>query len=112
MEAILSSINQLSANLVAELEQSDLKTIEAYMEQRDRLFVELQEHVPTPEEKRQLQPLVKQLQKQDALILQRLAHLRNEAKQELNKLNLGKRSKSMYESASYSDDSLFFDTKR
>jgi hypothetical protein len=89
-----------------------LEDLEAYMEKRDLLFAQLQEFVPSPKQVTAFRPFVVQIREQDAIIAGKMTELRNEANREIVKLNKGKRTKSMYESPSYGDDSLFFDTKR
>ncbi|MCU6708435.1 hypothetical protein M6D81_06870 [Paenibacillus sp. J5C_2022] len=112
MEAVLKHINQLSSNLIGQLEQCDLESIEQYMEQRDELFTQLQKHEGIPAQNEAMKLLAAQIQKQDALIVQRMIRLRDEANREMVKLNQGKQTKSAYEAAPYGDDSFFFDTKR
>ncbi|MBH5320627.1 flagellar protein FliT [Paenibacillus sp. GSMTC-2017] len=112
METYLNQIIQLSSNLLEKIESSDLETFEAYTEQRDELFAKLQELTPTKEQVEKLQPLVRQIQSQDTIIVSRMTQLQQEASDELNKLKVSQRSRSMYESSVGNDDSMFFDLKR
>ncbi|MDQ6422497.1 hypothetical protein RB620_23990 [Paenibacillus sp. LHD-117] len=82
------------------------------MEMRNLLFDELQQMKPTHEQRATLKPLVDHIQIQDHVIVSRMVQLYEDANVELNKINRGKRSKTMYESAAYGEDSLFFDAKR
>jgi hypothetical protein len=112
MELLLQRLIQLSSDLIKQLEKCKLEDIEAYMEERNLLFADLQQLSLTPDQAVGFHLLGEQIQKQDSVIIGRMTELRVEADQEIDKLNKGKRSKSMYESASYGDDSLFFDKKK
>ncbi|NIK79335.1 hypothetical protein FHS15_004495 [Paenibacillus castaneae] len=82
------------------------------MQERDDLFTELEKVTLTPDQVAACRPIVLHIMELDNVITGRMTKLRNEANIEIEKINRGKRSKSMYESGAYGDDSLFFDTKR
>lgn len=112
MEALLNKLIQLSSNLVGQIGSCELEELDVYMEEREKLFDELHQFTPGSDQVAAYRPLVELIEKQDAVITGRMTVLRNEANHEIDKINRGKRSKSMYESSSFGDDSLFFDTKR
>ncbi|WP_424766662.1 hypothetical protein [Paenibacillus sp. sgz302251] len=112
MEALLNQLNQLSSELIARLDNSKLEDMERYMQEREMLFAELQQLPPVREHDTDTRALVLRITEMDAVIKGRMTVLRNEANHEINKINIGKQSKSKYDSGSYGDDSLFFDTKR
>ncbi|WP_168123420.1 hypothetical protein [Paenibacillus sp. HB172176] len=112
MEAQLNKLIQLSSNLIEKMESSDLQSIEEYMTQRDKLFADLQQLPVERYEADALQPLIERITKQDSVIIRTMAALKHAAFVEIEKINRGKRSKSVYESSSYGDDSLFFDRRR
>ncbi|MGM0884181.1 MAG: hypothetical protein ACQEXQ_24475 [Bacillota bacterium] len=82
------------------------------MQERDVIFADLQRLTPPLDQVAAFRPHILHIAELDTVITGRMTELRNEANDEINKINRGKRSKSMYEAASYGDDSLFFDTKR
>ncbi|MBD2868419.1 hypothetical protein [Paenibacillus arenilitoris] len=112
METLLQRLNQLSSELVSNLRGSVLEEIDAYMEERDRIFAELERlGPPSSSQVAEHRQQVERLFAMDRIIIGRMTELRDEANREIDKLNKGKRSKMLYES-SYGDDSLFFDRKR
>lgn len=112
METLLNKLNQLSSNLIERLDSCEMEELVLYMEERDNLFAKLQETPPDREQVTTFRPLVEIILKQDVVIMGRMMVLRNNANLEIEKINIGKRSKSMYDSNSYGDESMFFDTKR
>lgn len=112
MEALLRQIIQLSSSIIEQVDKIDLESLEAYMQQRDQLFGELQKLAPTSEQVLLLRPLAAQIQEQDHSIVNQMVELRSKANNEMDKLNRGKLSKSAYDSSPYGEDSLFFDAKR
>lgn len=112
MEMLMQRLIQQSSKLNERIYICELEDIEVYMQERDVIFAELQQLNPSPDQVAALRPLVLRIAELDTVITGRMTELRNEASQEIDKINRGKRSKSMYESGSYGADSLFFDTKR
>ena len=112
MEALLKQLNQLSSDLVGRIASCELEDMDAYMEERDLLFAELQQLASGSLHTSETRSLVEHIQQQDSIITGRMLELRGEANAEIDKLNKGKRTRSMYDSGAYGDDSLFFDTKR
>ncbi|WP_141506454.1 hypothetical protein [Paenibacillus luteus] len=112
METLLNKLNQLSYNLIERLGNCEMEELVLYMEERDELFAKLQQTTPDRTQVSAFRPLVELILKQDVVIMGRMMELRNNANQEIEKINIGKRSKSMYDTGSYGDESMFFDTKR
>lgn len=112
MEALLKQLTQLSSNLIERLDSCELEDIEIYMQERDVIFADLQRIAQPHEQVTAFRPHILRIAELDTVITGRMTELRDEANDEINKINRGKRSKSIYESTSYGDDSLFFDTKR
>ena len=112
MEALLKQLIHLSSSLMERLSGCGIEDIETYKQERDLIFAELQQLNPSPDQAAALRPQVLRIAEMDTVITGRMTELRDEAKREMDKINRGKRSKSMYESGSYGDESLFFDTKR
>ncbi|MCR2806727.1 flagellar protein FliT [Paenibacillus soyae] len=113
MEMLLNQLNQLSTRLIERLPYCTLEEMDEYMMSRDSIFEELQQQKPTPHEVSKYKELVQHLLGQDALIIERMMKLRDEAQKDISQVNTGKRSKSLYDNDSYGgDDSRFFDAKR
>lgn len=103
---------QLSSDLISQGETSGLEDIEAYMQERDRVFTDLQHLTPASDQVVAFRPLVLRIAEMDAVITSRMTLLRDTALFEIEKINQGKRSKSAYDSPAYGDDSVFFDSKQ
>ncbi|MCA0757561.1 hypothetical protein KP806_21090 [Paenibacillus sp. N4] len=112
MQQHLQRLVQLSSELVRNLDGCGMEEIEAYMEERGRIFVRLKQFTPDSASAHQNRELVASMIQMDRVITGRMMNLRDEANRELNKLSRSKRTKAMYDSGPYGDESLFFDTKR
>lgn len=112
METLIQRLIQLSSELVQRMNECELEEIEAYMEARDIIFAELQQNVPAAEEIVALRNQVERILEMDTVITGRMTVLLTEANREISKINKGRRTKSIYETGFYGDDSVFFDTKR
>jgi hypothetical protein len=112
METLMLRLIQLSAELVGKIDSCELEDMEEYMKERDQIFAELQQCTPTVEQAAALRPLTQRILESDTVITGRMTELYNEASDEIDKINKGKRSKTMYQSAYAGEDSLFFDTKQ
>lgn len=112
MQQHLQRLVQLSSELVWRLDGCGLEEIEAYMEERGRIFTELKQLVPDSASADQNRGLAVSMIEMDRIITGRMTQLSEEANRELNKLGRSKRTKAMYDSSPYGEDSLFFDTKR
>ena len=112
METLLKQLNQLSSNIIERLASCELEDIESYMEERDALFAELQQHASQASPSAELRSLIASIQQQDKVITGRMTELRDEANAELDKLNKSKRTRSVYDSDTYNNDGMFFDTRR
>ena len=112
METLLKRLNQLSSELVDRIASCELEDMDAYMEERELLFNELQQRASGTNMTADIRVLLEQIHQHDSVITGRMMELRNAANVEIDKINKGKRSRVTYDSGVYGDDSLFFDTKR
>lgn len=108
----LQRLDQLSSELVQQLENCEMEQFDIWMEKRQCIFDELMKHTSLHSLTDQERLLAGRIQEMDKLIVARMKQLSDEARLELDKLNRAKRSKSMYDTVSYGDDSLFFDRKQ
>jgi len=109
---LLNNLILLSSDFLERIEQCDLDDFEAYMGERDQLFADLQKLQPDRTQAATYRPLIDLITQQDAVIVGRMTAMRNEASEEIENLSRGKRSKVVYDSGPYSEDSRFFDRKR
>ncbi|GLX70894.1 hypothetical protein [Paenibacillus glycanilyticus] len=112
MEALLQRLIQLSSNLVERLDNADLEQIDNYMQQREELFRELEQLVVPAEQMAVLRQEADRLISIESVIVARMVTLRDEAKQQWEKIQQGRRSQARYDSAYGGGDSLFFDARR
>ncbi|MCM3628116.1 hypothetical protein M3194_12140 [Paenibacillus glycanilyticus] len=112
MEALLQRLIQLSSNLVERLDNADLEQFDEYMRQREELFKELEQMELPMEQMTVLRLEADRLISMESVIVARMVTLRDEARQQWEKIQQGRRSQARYDSAYGGGDSLFFDAKR
>lgn len=112
MEALLQRLIQLSSNLVERLDNADLEQFDEYMRQREELFKELEQMEAPMEKMAVLRLEADKIISSESVIIARMISLRDEAKQQWDKIQQGRRSQAKYDSAYGGADSLFFDAKR
>lgn len=86
--------------------------MDAYMEEREAVFSKLQQLAPKRPPSAEARLLLEQIRQQDHVIIGRMTVLRDQANAEIDRINKGKRTRSVYEADTYNADSLFFDAKR
>jgi hypothetical protein len=112
MEALLQRLIQLSSNLVERLDNADLEQFDEYMRQREELFKELEQMEAPVEKMAVLRLEADKIISSESVIIARMVTLRDEARQQWDKIQQGRRSQAKYDSAYGGGDSLFFDAKR
>ncbi|CAM3349843.1 hypothetical protein PALU110988_17915 [Paenibacillus lupini] len=112
MEALLQRLIQLSSNLVERLDNADLEQFDEYMRQREELFKELEQMEAPVEKLAVLRLEADKIISIESVIIARMVTLRDEARQQWDKIQQGRRSQAKYDSAYGGGDSLFFDAKR
>jgi hypothetical protein len=112
MEALLQRLIQLSSNLVERLDNADLEQFDEYMRQREELFKELEQMEAPVEKLAVLRLEADKIISSESVIIARMVILRDEARQQWDKIQQGRRSQAKYDSAYGGGDSLFFDAKR
>ncbi|MCK9858069.1 MULTISPECIES: hypothetical protein [Paenibacillus] len=112
MEALLQRLILLSSNLVERLDSADLEQFDEYMRQREELFLELEQLVVPAEQMAVLRLEADRLISIESVIVARMVTLRDEARQQWDKIQQGRRSQARYDSAYGGGDSLFFDARR
>jgi hypothetical protein len=113
MEQHILRIRQLSSDLMERLDECGFEEIDAYMKERTSLFEEmvlLQGEMPFRGEHAIEAGRVLEM---DRRIVERMRVVQIQLGAEADKLQSGKKSKSVYESPkNYSLESYFFDSKR
>jgi hypothetical protein len=98
--------------LVERLDNADLEQFDEYMRQREELFKELEQMEAPVEQLAVLRLEADKIISSESVIIARMISLRDEAKQQWDKIQQGRRSQAKYDSAYGGGDSLFFDAKR
>jgi hypothetical protein len=113
MEQHILRIRQLSSDLMERLDECGFEEIDAYMKERTTLFEEmvlLQAELPFRDE---LALEARRVLEMDRRIVERMRVVQIQLGAEVDKLQSGKKSKSVYESPNnHSQESYFFDSKR
>ncbi|MFC4102029.1 hypothetical protein [Paenibacillus xanthanilyticus] len=110
MEQPIVRLKRLSAELVSRLGECELEDFDQYMTEREEIFENLMQGQLKPEEHED----AKRILELDKQIIIRMLQLKNEAAEELEKVQQGQRSRNLYDSSygAHQDESLFFDRRR
>ncbi|RAP73926.1 hypothetical protein [Paenibacillus montanisoli] len=112
MEA-LSELEQLTLQMIADINEVTVEQIESFLDRRGRIIQEIQSYFTThPKDGSELE-LVNRILGFDDRILKRMESLKNEAMLGLNNFNRARVQRDAYgASGAYgTDNSLFFDEK-
>lgn len=82
------------------------------MEERDHIFTELNQVLSVSEQTSSFRSQVERIIEMDTVIIGRMTVKLAEINIEIDKITKGRRTKTLYDSGSYGDGSLFFDAKR
>lgn len=110
MVELLSSIERLTIETIQRLHDMGPQDFEDFLEQREALFHALQFATIGDEEKHQWRERVQAMMERDALVVNRMKALKDEAAQELLKIHQSRQQRKVYE-ASGRSDSFFYDMK-
>lgn len=104
-------LHRLTTEQLEELESADLERLEAYMEERDKLFLLIQQHDWRDEELLAAEPALREVVEATPLLIERMQQLQAEAGTHLGRIAASRKQTSSYQ-PSYGQDSLFFEKKR
>lgn len=111
MDRLIIELEQLTERGLAALATMDSEQLTDFMDQRSGIIEALMKVTPTPKEKLAYRDRIQTVISYDAIFLSKLEKLRDEAAQQLSKLEAGKTQRSAYDHA-YDTDSYFFDRKK
>lgn len=111
MERQISRLLELSAELYERLPSCGFEDIEAYMTERNIVFAELQKQ-PASTVDAAVKKQMLQLKEMDKAIVLRMQGIRKQIGFEVEKIQMGKKSRAAYEQYETSYDGDFFDSRR
>jgi hypothetical protein len=112
MERQISRLRELSSDLLARLDQSGFDDIEAFMEQRNAVFSEMIATRTQQGVDLEAAAEVRNLLEMDRVIMERMQTIHRQLGEEIQKIQAGKKSKSLYEKYNATYEGDFFDSKR
>lgn len=97
-----------------QMEQLSADQLSEFVDQRERIVAQLQQIDLTSDQRLEYRELVNDILSLDPILIAKMEQYKTEASQELTKMNLARRQRNRYESDStaYSEDGLFFDSKK
>lgn len=113
MDELVTELEQQTQQALAELAMMDVERLAEYMERRGTLmeaFIQATAAVPTRDTvkyKERIQAILSM----DPIFHQKLTQFRDEAREQLAKIDNGKTQKNAYDNA-YDNESYFFDRKK
>ncbi|MHA6532726.1 flagellar protein FliT [Paenibacillus sp. BAC0078] len=111
MDELIRSLDQLTREMMNQLQKATYEELEAFVEERQKLVDSIAEKVAfspsTPAQKREINRILEN----DNALLDRMNELRLEARNWLQKRSQAKVQRSAYE-ANYSPDSLLMDRRK
>jgi len=114
VDELLEELRELTVRTIQQINEMSAEQLSEFVDQRERIVAQLQQIELTIEEREAYRELVNDILSLDSVIRSKIEEYRAEASQELTRMNLSKRQRSRYESESapYSEDGLFFDSKK
>lgn len=111
MDKWVEELQDMTIQMVEGLEEATYEDLERFVEKRGALIDRLSEFKASQSVKEQYAESVKRLLQYDAIILNRMSQLKEEADSSIVKINNANTQRSAYD-AVYSSDSLFFDRRK
>lgn len=113
MDKLVSELEQLTQQGLAELVTMDAEHLSTFMEQRSSIMEALLKATKekTTRDKAAYKERIQAIVSLDSIFLRKLEQFRDEASAQLAKLDTGKTQRNAYDSH-YDDESYFFDRKK
>jgi hypothetical protein len=111
MDNLIKQLEMLTLEVIHNLAEMSYEEINAFVDKREQLVLEIQRHPLTEADKLRHQGVIHKLLDYDSTILGRMQELLEEADAGLGKMQLARRQNQAYATA-YAPDSYFFDRKK
>ncbi|NOU90381.1 hypothetical protein GC102_32275 [Paenibacillus sp. LMG 31460] len=111
MDKLVTELEQLTQQGLAELVTMDAERLGEFMEQRGEIMEALLAITPSATQKASFKDRIKAVVSLDPIFLRKMEQFRDEASSQLAKLDTGKTQRNAYDN-NYDGESLFFDRKK
>lgn len=111
MDKAVARMDELTQQLIMQLDQVDGDQLIAYMEERNALFAVFENHAWTDADRERHETALRRILETTPLILSRMDERKREAAKQLTQLSTTRRQQESYQ-PSYEVESLFFDKRR
>ncbi|GFZ97679.1 hypothetical protein GCM10008018_49930 [Paenibacillus marchantiophytorum] len=111
MDRLVTDLEQLTQQGLAELVTMDAERLGAFMEQRSNIMTALLQVTSTSTNKEAYKDRIQAVLSLDPIFLRKLEQFRDEASSQLTKLDTGKIQRNAYDTH-YDPESYFFDRKK
>ncbi|MDP5275891.1 flagellar protein FliT [Chengkuizengella axinellae] len=111
MDSLIPQLESLTKQTYDQLKSITYKELEQFVNKRESIINQMKNSGITDEQKQLFQQTIVNITRYDKEILMKMKQLKDEASQELNKIQSGRKQKSAYQNA-YTADSVFFDKKK
>ncbi|NDI36511.1 flagellar protein FliT [Chengkuizengella sediminis] len=111
MDKLIPQLEELTKQTFEQLNSMSYEQLEQFVQNREKIINQIKNIKITDEHKQKYQQMIQNITKYDKQILEKMKKLKNEASQELHKIQSGKKQKTAYQNA-YTADSVFFDRKK
>jgi hypothetical protein len=111
MDNLISQLEQLTNEIVDNLDQISFEELEQFVEQREAIIAEMQQQPASDFSEPHYRTRIAALGQYDAIMLSVMERLKEEAQQGIAKIKNAQVRKDMYE-AVYTPDSIFFDRRK
>jgi hypothetical protein len=111
MDKLVTELEQLTQQGLAELVTMDAERLGEFMEQRGEIMEALLDMTPSVLQKASFKDRIQAVISLDPIFLRKMEQFRDEASSQLAKLDTGKTQRNAYDN-NYDGESLFFDRKK
>jgi hypothetical protein len=112
MDELLKQLEQISLDLIHNLNFTSLEEVEEFMERREAIFTKLQPFEGLPVDKYKNKDIVNRILSLDVIIVARMEHLKQVAETELHSIASRRLQKNAYDGEHHTSDGMFFDQKK
>jgi hypothetical protein len=109
MHNLLQSLQQITQEVLSNLEQIKFEHLETFVEHREQIIIQLQAAGQSLDDKEK--KLIEDILQHDVVIMARMQQLKDEASYGINKIDRARVQSSAYY-AEYTPDSIFFDRRK
>ncbi|MFS1514790.1 flagellar protein FliT [Chengkuizengella sp. SCS-71B] len=111
MDSLISQLESLTKQTYDQLSSMNYEQLAQFVQKREEIINQIKNIKITDEHIQKYQKLIQNITQYDQQILEKMKRLKDEASQELHKIQSGKKQKTAYQNT-YTADSVFFDRKK